>query len=451
MKGLTKGNSVFVFILELFYFYSDSIDIFIKRDGDYWSKKISIENYKLVSDLLEESRSILKFKKHDQLTAHKTPHGERIDDSLPIRDVAHPRTFVIKCTEKRANHKDAATHDGNSKVIRHIGDLSKPGATRRGNTTTADHQHQSEILLLNWKLAPKVEGFVFKIVPQDYTHIYNESECISTFFSDKEHEEKRSEIRVTQCWSNWQPREALPCWGVRINNVDKDNQTKQSYENKNQETSKIPTAIVTKTNFYQVREFGVNVTINEQAVKEAKKILEASTRQERQNIIKEFNDKYCSFVYSGKFSAGAWLRIVATARRYKPPKGQDSANLERCAAEETEHYWSWVTQTNRSSSYRHLRHKDPSVRVSVFNVSDPRNIQNMYQLEETIRNVEYCTVFPANWDEKSYFTPVYEIMKSQAEANNDEDLRKVADIFKEYMEGKTAFSLSAHYIGYHLR
>ena len=261
----------------------------------------------------------------------------------------------------------------------------------------------------------------------------------------KRSQEKRSKIRAIPYWSNRQPREALPCWGVRINkSVGKDNPSEQSYRIKNQKTSKIPVAIMTRTSCYQVREFGVNVTINEEAVKEAKKILEASTRQERQNKIKEFNDKYCSFVYSGKFSADAWLRTKTTARRYKPPKGEDSANLERCAAEETEHYWSWVTQTNRPSSFRPLRNKDPRVRVNMVNVSDPQNIQKMYQLEEKIGNVETCTVFPANWDEKSHFTPVYKIMKSQAEANNDEDLRKVSDIFKEYMKGKTASCISGY-------
>ena len=441
----------FSFCVHIRIFFSDSVDIAIQRDGHNLFKTIRIKNYKVVSDLLEESRSILKFNKHDQLGAHKIPRGQRIDDSVPIRDIAHLGAVVIKCKGTRANHEDSATHkkngfvlipvkqDGNWMEIRNRGALTE-SRTTTDNTTTAG---QDEIEFLNLKLkiasALKVEGFVFEIVPEDYTHIYKESERILTFFSEKEHQEKRSKIRAIPYWSNWQPREALPCWGVRINNnVGKNNPSEQSYRIKNQKTSEIPVAIVTKTSFHQVREFGVNVTINEKAVKEAKKILEASTTQERQNTIKEFNDKYCNFVYSGKFSAGAWLRTKATARRYKPPKGEDSANLEKCAAEETEHYWSWITQTSQSSTYRPLRNKDPNVRVNTVNVSDPQNIQKMSQLEEKIRNVETCTVFPTNWDDKSHFTPVYEIMKNQAEANKDDDLRKVSNIFKECMKGKTA-------------
>ena len=317
---------VFVFILQLFYFYSDSIDIRIRRDDDNSFETIRIKNHKTISDLLEESRSILNSKKHDQLSAHKIPNSERIDDLVRIRDVAHLGTVVIKSTGTRANNQeDSATHkkdefalipvkqDGNWMEIRHRGALTESRATTTDNTTTAD---QNEIEFLNLKLkiasAPQVEGFVFEIVPEDYTHIYKESESILTFFSEKEHQEKRSKIRAIPYWSNWQPREALPCWGVRINNsVGKDNPSEQSYRIKNQKTGKIPVAIVTKTRFHQVREFGVNVTINEKAVKEAKKILKASTEQERRTETKTFNDKYCSFVYSGKFSTGAWFETVA--------------------------------------------------------------------------------------------------------------------------------------------
>ena len=392
----------------------------------------------------------MKFNEHDHLSAHKIPRGERINNLARIRDIAHLGTVVIKCTGTRANHEDAATrkkhvialspvkHDGNSKEIRHRSDSSKSRATRRNNTTIAD---QDEIKFLNSTLETeraliRVEGFVFKIVPEDYTHRYKESENTFTYFPGKEHNEKRSEILMIPCWPDWQPREALPCWGVRINNnVGKDNPSKQSHQSKNQ----LPTAIVTKTRFYQAREFSVNVTINEKAVKEAKKTLKVWTKQETQTTIKKFIDKYCSFVYSGKFFAGAWFATMAIARRFEGPKGQNSTNLEKCATEETEHFWSWVTQRSRSSSYRPLRNKNPHVRVRMFYESDPRNIRKMCQLEETIKNVKHCTVFPANWKDKSHFTPVYEIMKRQAEANNDDDLRKVSDIFKEYMEGKTAF------------
>ena len=395
----------------------------------------------------------MNFKKNDKLSAHKDFNGERIDDSVLIRDIARFGTVVIKCTGTRANREDTETHkkhglalisekqDGTWKDIRQRGDLSESGAHRRDNTTTAD---QGEIKSLTLKLETdselKVEGFVFTIVPEDYKHGYKESESSLTFFSEKEDKEKRSKIRVIPCWSDWQPSKELPCWGVRITNtVGKDNSSKQSHGNKNQEIGKIPIAIVTKTSFYQVREFGVKVTINEKAVKEAKKILKSSTEQAKRTTVKKFNDKYCSCVYSGKFFAGAWLKTVAIARRFKGPKGQDSTNLEKCAAEETEHYWSWVTQKNRY--YQPLESKDPSVRVSLTDYSHPPRIKKMYELERKIGNVENCTIFPANWDDKSHFTPVYEIMKSQAEETKDDHLRQVSDIFKEYMEGKTAFSL----------
>ena len=396
----------------------------------------------IVADLLEKSRWKLKFNKHDQLSAHKIPSGERIGDLVRIRDIAHLGTVVIKCTETRAKYEDAATHKGhgiaekqdrNSKKIRFRGDMSESGPTKRDDTKPAN---MGEIRILNLKLNyfMKNEGFVFEIVPADYTSSYKVSESSLTFFSEKEHKVESSTIRVTPYWSTWQPRKALPCWGVRINNnVHKDNPSKESYGNRNQKTSKTSTAIVTKTSFHQVREFCVNVTLNEEAVKEAKKILKAWTKQKRQNIIKKFNDKYCSFVYSGKFSVGAWFGTVATAWRFKGSKEHDSTNLKKCAAEETEHYWSSEIQTSQPSSYRILRN---GVRVRMHYVSDPPSIEKMY-VGETIREIKNCTVFPANWDEKSHFIPVYEIMKSQAEANKDEDLQKVADIFKKCMKGKT--------------
>lgn len=92
---------------------------------------------------------IFKFKKHDQLIAHKIPNGERIGESVHIRDIAHLGTVVIKCTRTRANHKEVATHEKhglamipekqgrNGMDIRHRSDLSESRATRRDNTKTA--------------------------------------------------------------------------------------------------------------------------------------------------------------------------------------------------------------------------------------------------------------------------------------------------------------------------
>jgi hypothetical protein len=36
---------------------------------------------------------------------------------------------------------------------------------------------------------------------------------------------------------------------------------------------------------------------------------------EKKMAIVEFNAKYCSFVYTGPFSAGGWFRTIATANR----------------------------------------------------------------------------------------------------------------------------------------
>lgn len=431
-------------------------------------QKIAIKECKSVSDLLEKSRLRLNFKKDDQLSAHKISNDERIDDSVRIHKIAHLGTVVIKRTETRAIREDAATRkkhgfasisvkqNGNSNEIRHRSDLPQSEPRRRDNTTRAGTKYgskQDEICTLNMKRkvhsTPELEGFVYKIVSQECTHI-KDGEIMSMFFSKEEHKEKRSKIRVIPSWSNWQPRNELPCWGVRINNnVGKNNPPKcELHRNKNRETSKIPTVIVTKTNFYSVTEFRVNVTIDKKAVKEAKKVLEMSTKRGKQKAVKEFNDKYCSFVYSGNFCAGASLGTVAKACCVKRPSGQDSTNLlKKCALEETEYYWSWEIQGNRSSSYQFLKNKDPNVKVRVFNTSDPPRIQNMRHLQKAITEVNNCAVFPANWDDKSYFTPVYKIMQSQAEANKDEDLRKVSAIFKEYMEGKTAFFIFGSLVG----
>ena len=429
-------------------------------------QKIAIKECKSVSDLLEESRLRLKFEKHDQLSAHEMPHGERIDGSVRIRDIARRTTIVIKRTETRGIHEDAATRkkhgfasisvqqNGNCKEIRHRSDLPHSETRRRDNTRRAGAKYgskQDEIYTLNIKLevhSKLIEGFVYKIVAEECTHVDKIKKNMSTFFSWNEHEEKRSKIRVIPSWSNWQPQKELPCWGVRINNnIDTNSPSEFTlHRNKNRETSGIHRVIVRKTYFYQVREFRVNVTINKKAVEEVKKILEIKTKRGKQQAVKEFNDKYCSFVYSGNFCAGACLATVADACCVKPPNGQDSTNLlKKCALEETKYYWSRKIQGNRSLGYQFLKSKDPSVKVHVHNRSDPLRIQNMRHLQEAIREVRSWTVFPANWDDKSYFTPVYKIMQSQAEANKDEDLRRVSAIFREYMEGKTAFLFLVHW------
>ena len=451
-----------------FYFYSYA-DIRIRRDDDHFVQTIRIKKCQSVSDLLEESRMRLNFKKDDQLSAHKISHDERIADSVRIHKIARLGTVVIKRREARAIREDAATgkkhglasisvkQNGNSNEIRHRSDLPQSETRRRDNTRRAGAKYgskQNEIRTLNMKLevhSKFIEGFVYKIVAEECIHVDKRKNNMSTFFSRNEHAEKRSKIRVIPSWSNWQPQKELPCWGVRINsnNVDKNNPSEFTlHRNKNRETSGIHRVLVKKTYFYQVREFPVNVTINEKAVEEVKKILEIKTKRGKQQAVKEFNDKYCSFVYSGNFCAGACLATVADACCVKPPNGQDSTNLlKECALEETKYYWSREIQGKRSLSYQFLKSKDPNVTVRVYNRSDPLRIQNMRDLQEAIREVRNWTVFPANWDDKSYFTPVYKIMQSQAEANKDEDLRRVSAMFKEYMEGKTAFFIFGSLVG----
>ena len=401
---------------------------------------------------MKESRSELNFKKDDQLSAHKIPYDERIGDSVRIGDIARLGTVVIKYTGRRANLEDAETskkrglasipgeQDENSKDTRHRSNLTQSGAGGGNNTTKA---YQDEIKSLNSKFQKSeigLEGFVYKIVPEDYSHGYKETRRILKFFLENEYKEKRSKIRVITSWSKWQPQKELPCWGVRIDNsVGKDNPSEHElHRNKNQGTSDITTVIVSETRFYQVREFRVIVTINGKAVKEAKDILKMRTRKAKQNAVKKFNDKYCSFVYSGKFCAGAWLWKAVTATPSKRSKAVASTNLEKCALEDLDHRWSQEIQGNRSSSCSSVKNKDVNVR-KLTDTSDPPKIQNMPELEGKIKDVHDCTVFPANCDGKSHFTPVYKIMQNQAKENNDEDLRKVCDIFKEYMKGKIFF------------
>ena len=429
--------------------------ICIQRVGDTnYERIIHIHKDKVVSDLLERSRVRLNFKQDDQLSAHKIPNDERIGDSILIRDMAHLGTVVIKCTGRRANLESARTRskrglasipgeqDENSKDTRQRSDLTQSEAAGGDNATRA---YQDEIKFLDLKFKSQnaigLEGFVYKIVPEDYSHEYRETKSNLKFFSENECKEKRSKIRVIPSWSNWQPQKELPCWGVRIDN-SKDNPSKhQSHRNKNQGTSDITTVIVSETSFHQVREFGVILTINDKAVKEAKKILKMPTRQDKQNAVKKFNDKYCSFVYCGKFCAGAWLWKAVTATPSKRSKAVDSTILEKCALEELDHRWSQEIQGNRSSSRSSVRDKDPCVNVRGWNTGAPPKIQNMRELEREIKDVNNCTVFPANWNEKSHFTPVYEIMQNQAKADNDKDLGKVGDIFKEHMKGKIFFGL----------
>ena len=423
--------------------------MFVKRDDDSWLEPVHIERDKRVSDLLELSRSTLKFKKSDKLSAYKTHNNQRIDDSELIRDIARLGTVTIKSTGSRANHENHANYqkrgiaelsetfveqDARSKTILHRSNMSELRPTKRVNTTTAD---VGEVRFLNKKLknyGAGVEGFVFEIIPEDYEYKYKKTESTLTFFSEKERKEKQTKIRVIPNWSEWQPEKALPCWGVKIDNsVSLGTSSKQSY--RSQTTGKIPTAIVTKTSFHQVKEFGVKVTINEKAIKEAKKILKTAKVHERQNIIKKFNDQYCSFIYSGKFSVGGWLRTVTTVRRSSNDRNShDLKSLEKCALDKTKQRWLNLESEGGRFSYqtRGRYQTDPAVK----DVSDPSNIVNVVELKQTIKNIRNCTVFPANWDEKLYFTPVYKIMQSQAEATGDEHLQEVSDLFGKYMTGK---------------
>ena len=423
------------------------VDISIEREDDGRLETTFIKNDKHVSDLLEESRWILRFKAHVHLTAHKIPSGERIDDSVCIRDIAHLGTVVIKCAGAGGNHENAANHQkcglsvlpekqfAISESIPHRGYLPEWLVKQNDKTTATMRRknYDNEIDILNSKLNNAgIKGFEFKIIPEEYKHNYKEDELSLTFSSDEERGKKQTKVREIPNWSEWQPDKSLPCWGVKIdNNVSSGTSSRRSYRNKKRETSEIPTAIVVKTSFHQVKEFGVNVTINDSVVKEARKLLKVKIKT-RPNEVKKFKEKYCSFVYSGKFSAGFWLRTVATAWRFPDPKEQDLTALQKCAMEKIERHWSWKSGRSSNPTWTNM---DSEVAISLMDDSDPSNIVQMCEIEKKLKNVKNFAIFPANWAKKSNFTPVHEIMQRQAEETGDEDLGKVSDIFKENMEG----------------
>ena len=50
---------------------------------------------------------------------------------------------------------------------------------------------------------------------------------------------------------------------------------------------------------------------------DAARSISTTSEDEREQKIKEFNDKYCTHVYTGPFLAGGWLRSIASAKTTK--------------------------------------------------------------------------------------------------------------------------------------
>ncbi|KAK3737717.1 hypothetical protein QZH41_000178 [Actinostola sp. cb2023] len=193
-----------------------------------------------------------------------------------------------------------------------------------------------------------------------------------------------------------------------------------------------------------MKKFRVKIRLNRKTVEDAKKILKAEMNDKRYEIA-AFNDKYCSFVYTGQFSAGGWFRTVATATS---TESMDFTALEREASARTETHWAASASgygvsaggggkegSSSNIASQQTQQKDSSsVQVVIMKESAPGNTASENDLESKIKNAKNWTVFPISPFielKKSHFTQVYDIMKMQANETNDKELEKVSDIMKD--------------------
>ena len=209
----------------------------------------------------------------------------------------------------------------------------------------------------------------------------------------------------TKSWLSWEAESGFSGWSVSVSaSAGGDNSASRKEGEKTKTKEKTCIAVVTKTSFHQMKKFRVSVKIDDKAIKDAKDILYASMFR-KQQVIDEFNNKYCSFVYSGQFTAGGWFRIVSTA---KSSEAMEFSTLEREATHKTEFHSSAAfsgygvtagggvnlgssSQINTQGSQER---RNSSVQVLIRKESAPGNISSETELETKIKDVKNCSIFP---------------------------------------------------------
>ncbi|CAB4033485.1 Hypothetical predicted protein [Paramuricea clavata] len=472
----------------------------VKRKDTGKVSRIEIEEDKQIFDLLELSRVSLKFDEDAMLCMYRDGEEKILTEAAYIREIVDPKVILMvkdkrieekekeKCKEKKEatdkenmvnatklkesitekldkrdsvnnSHdvfrKQFAQHAPSSSPAEHnLLDNMKQQIRSEGTTKELpiDASEDEEIRILTRKINSEgLEGFVYEIVPESYTDHNESSYYERSFSSEEERRFTQSKVNSTTNWSSWQTEAGFSGWGVSVSaSAGHNTSTSEQEGRKTQSTEKTCIAVVTKTSFHQMKKFKVNVKLSERAIKDAKDIMYAPMLKKQQTIAKFINN-YCSFVYSGQFTAGGWFRTVATARSNE---AVEFAALEKEATERVEKYWSagcsgygvtagggrnWGS-SNQTSSQQSQQNTKSSVQVLIRKESAPGNTSNENDLEMKIKEVKNCTIFPVVSAKKSHFIPIYEIVKSQAEAIGDKELANVSHILRLYMKGEAVGS-----------
>ena len=471
--------------------------LLVKREDDGRVARIEIEEEdNMIYDLLQESKTLLQFDQNAILCAYPEGESKVLSEATPLSDLKGIKLLIIKDKKQEAKTKakekelKRAKDEENLKNVteqrqtiadklKHEDNLNEESSAFAANlhqTTTSPSSSQHELLdsvksesqrngsadaesfsellegeeisILKKKL--RVEGlrpgFLYDINADDLSDL-NESIYVEhAFSSEEERKNAQSQVYNTSDWSSWHAECGFSGWGVSVSaSAGQTNTSSQHKGSKTEETSKTCTAVVTRTSFHQMKKFGVKLRLDDAAVRDAKEILNAAMHEKREAIT-AFNSKYCSYVYSGQFSAGGWFRTVATARS---TEAMEFSALSRAASDKTETHWEasasgygisagggqrWGKSSN-SESQQTNQSNHSTVDVRIRKESAPGNTSSETDLEIKIKSAKNWTVFPLTGAKKSSFSPIHEIMRNQALETNDKDLLKVSDLMKMYMKG----------------
>lgn len=479
---------------------SNQLKFLVKREDTGRVDRIEIGENKQIFDLLEASKAPLKFEGDGILCVYRDGDVEKniISEAFYLREMADPKVVLIikdrNIEEKeKQKEKDDLRDEENmekaqkmkenidrklgkrEKVSNNHDEFRKQFSEQGPSSSTAEHKllddlkqqaaksgstpeispiaasEDEEIRIFTRKINSEgLEGFVYEIVPESYTD-YDESGYYErSFSSEEQRKSSHSKVSSANSWLSWQAEAGFSGWGVSVSaSAGQDNSGSEKLAKQSRSAEKTRIAVVTKTSFHQMKKFRVNVKLDEKAIKDAKGILYASMFN-KQQVIDEFNNKYCSFVYCGQFTAGGWFRTVATA---KSNEAMEFSALEREATHKTDIHSSaafsgygvtagggvTLGSSSQANTQKSEERTNSCVQVLIRKESAPGNTSNEADLESKIKDVKNCSIFPVMDAKKSHFIPIYDIIQSQAETEGDKALAQVARTLRLHIKGEQYF------------
>ena len=305
-------------------------------------------------------------------------------------------------------------------------------------------EQEDEISILNKKLGLEFgacRGFKHEVDPTTYVQHSESTSWDSEFSSEEERWESQKNMTLANT-------SASGYVGARVPNCEFGpggggfREKKSGSKSDIQRKTKV--AIITRTNFHQVRKFRVKVTLSERAISDAKALLKDTTK------VAPFIDEYEGCGYAGNLASGGWFRTVATAESSEDmefavlaeeARQELGGNLNLGFASKTVAVGVGLKGSNMNDTSKdsNIQRNYSSVNVSTKKESAPSNTFTAEDLEIKLKNAENWTVLPA--DE---LLPIHEIMKIQADDTKDDDLRQAAEVIEEEMSLRMAKLPTGH-------